>query len=53
MKEIYQLNAEEYDRFIEKVKYYIVNDPSPLSAVAIERDVIKAYDNILYSRNTN
>ena len=53
LKEIYKLNAEEYDRFLEKVKYYIVNDPSPLSAVAIERDVIIALQNILYSRNTN
>ena len=53
LKEIYQLNAEEYGRFIEKVKYYIANDPSPLSTVAIERDVIKACESILYSRITN
>ena len=53
LKVIYQFNAEEYDRFIEKVKYYIANDPSTLSKIAIKHDVFLALQNILYSRNTN
>ena len=44
LKLIYTINEEDYDSFIEKVKYYTANDPSPLSIDAIERDLIKAYE---------
>ena len=44
LKLIYTINEEDYDSFIEKVKHYTANDPSPLSIEAIERDLIKAYE---------
>ena len=53
LQHIYQLNAEEFDYFIEQVKHYTANDPSPLSIDAIERDVIIALDSTLYSRIRN
>lgn len=53
LKEIYKLNAEEFDCFIEKVKHYTATDPSPLSIDAIERDVIIALDSTLYRKITN
>ena len=53
LKEIYHLSEEYFDCFIEKVKHYTANDPSPLSIDAIERDVIIAFESIAYSRNTN
>lgn len=53
LRHIYQLNAEEFDYFIEMVKHYTSTDPSPLSIDAIERDVTIALDSTLYSRITN
>ena len=53
LKRIYKFNEEDYDSFIEKVKHYTANDPSPLSIDAIVRDVIIAFESIAYSRITN
>ena len=53
LKLIYTINEEDFDGFIEKVKHYTANDPSPLSIDAIERDVIIAFESIAYSRITN
>ena len=52
LKEIYKLNAEDFDCFIEWVKHYTAYDPSPLSRDAIESDVIHAL-NTTYRRFTN
>ena len=50
---IYQLNAEDFDYFIEKVKHYTANDPSLLSKDAIERDVIISLDSTFYHQLKN
>ena len=53
LRRVYKFNEEDYNCFIENVKIYTANDPSPLSIDAIEKDVINAYESIAYVRLTN
>ncbi len=43
---VYKFNKEDFDSFIEKIRYYTAIDPSPLSIEAIKKDVITAYESM-------